>query len=694
MWRVLVVMSPLWLAGCQGSCSALGDVGLGEPALGGNSLGPSSMGAGSANPLLFRALDGDSGISNLSTSITINGQTVTASFAYRGQDADASTWTALVGDNLGIAGSGTAPTTGAGVPFTDDTQAVDFAAGQYYGADPSTTADLGTDDYVLEAVIALADESSDKRLVDAIRTAAPTEGVMLAQDSAESAYMATYCDGASAIVNASSLGADVWHHVMFFVDRSGSGVAYVNGAARTATSVSSLAACDIDVGRISLGASNTAKPQARVAWAAMWHAPSWLDTHLQADLAAERFSRLAGSYPRVARGQAVPKTDTRASIAVIDIIDTSTDVVSLYTVGAEWVPRVGRRKTSGGSYLIGMLREGSSTNLALQSNDLSTTWAPVNASVQTASDTDPFGGTAANGIVGDATDAVHCVAQDVTLTAAVHAFSAVVKEGDQTHAYLDVSTIANAYAYVDPSACTLGTVGGAATGSVTNLGNGWCRVTIAYTGTAASHTHRICGAQANGDNVYTGDASTVNIHALAAQVELSTDKLASSIIATTTASVTRSADRLTYKGDNGNTPGARGAAEITVLLPSTSTARRRDLLSLYDGGRLLFYAPTSDQVDFYSETAGVGLLWSFDVNTTDITDASAHTLRGAWEVDNVRTWFDGVAGGTATTAPNMPARSKDIDPGAEYGGTGTFSVGGLVRNVRIWNRPLSPSEAP
>jgi hypothetical protein len=57
----------------------------------------------------FEALNGDSGIANLPQSLTINSQTVAPTFIYRGTDATASAWPALVGDNLSIAGSGSAP---------------------------------------------------------------------------------------------------------------------------------------------------------------------------------------------------------------------------------------------------------------------------------------------------------------------------------------------------------------------------------------------------------------------------------------------------------------------------------------------------------------------------------------------------------------------------------------------------------
>ncbi|MDQ5977431.1 MAG: hypothetical protein QG602_403, partial [Verrucomicrobiota bacterium] len=101
---------------------------------------------GSNVPLLFSALDVDSGIFNLTSDLTLNGQTVAPTFRYEGLSASVASWPAIVGNTLPTFSAGTDPTIGDLTPFTKAGESsVYFQAGKGYQYTNNTYADI-TDD--------------------------------------------------------------------------------------------------------------------------------------------------------------------------------------------------------------------------------------------------------------------------------------------------------------------------------------------------------------------------------------------------------------------------------------------------------------------------------------------------------------------------------------------------------------------
>jgi len=198
------------------------------------------------------------------------------------------------------------------------------------------------------------------------------------------------------------------------------------------------------------------------------------------------------------------------------------------------VPRVGG---DGGGVLI----EGASTNLCLQSQTLGTTWTAVAAAISANGAVAPDGTTTVDGIVGDANDTQHGVTQAITLAAVSNTASIYAKPGNKNWVYISDSTVANAYAYFNILNGTVGTVGAGCTAKITNCGDHY-RPSITFTGTAASHTFQFYSANADGDNDFAGDASTVNTWLWGAQVEA--QPFPTSYTPTTTAAVARGAESL------------------------------------------------------------------------------------------------------------------------------------------------------
>lgn len=163
-----------------------------------------------------------------------------------------------------------------------------------------------------------------------------------------------------------------------------------------------------------------------------------------------------------------------------------------------------------------------STNLLLQSDDLTTTWANTRSTDAANSLAAPDGSTTADSLIEDATaSATHFIAQTVTVGAAAadFCFSVCLKAGTRTWAMVELfeatgSSVVNQYINL-----ATGALGTATTGAnwastrvtVTNLGNGWYRVGLVSrkTNAATSLTARIYLATADVTNSYSGTGTSL-----------------------------------------------------------------------------------------------------------------------------------------------------------------------------------------
>lgn len=208
----------------------------------------------------------------------------------------------------------------------------------------------------------------------------------------------------------------------------------------------------------------------------------------------------------------------------------------------------------------GLLVEGQSTNLILQSQDFSTTWATMAATISTDVAIAPDGQTTVDGFVGAAADVIHGVVQnEIDLTADSYVQSAYAKPGNKDWLYLQNNTLTNVYAYFNIANGFVGIVGANATAKMEPSRDGLWRCWIVFTGTAAQHTFLVYSAEADGDNQFLGDGSTINTYVWQAQVEKGT--FPTTIIPTTTVPVTRNADSITLDPHPSGKPEARALPE-------------------------------------------------------------------------------------------------------------------------------------
>jgi len=250
--------------------------------------------------------------------------------------------------------------------------------------------------------------------------------------------------------------------------------------------------------------------------------------------------------------------------------------------------------------------------------------------------------------------------------------------------YLSDDTVANAYSYFNISSCALGTKGaGASEALVQDVGD-YCRVSIAYLGTAASHTHKIAFAEADTDNEFAGDDATVSGYLLGAQVEAY--GAATSFIATTTAQVTRNTDSLEYTFTGPNT----GTMEFSFMCKSIDAPHTiQALFSLSDGtneNRVGWFINTNTSVGRQQILVGNSSVSNL-IGTTDIMDNSVHPLTGLWGTSNNAVYIDDVLEASSGTSISIPSTTKlGISLGAMQ-----YQPAFCIQNgVRIWNRQIAP----
>lgn len=189
----------------------------------------------------------------------------------------------------------------------------------------------------------------------------------------------------------------------------------------------------------------------------------------------------------------------------------------------------------------GLLMEDQRTNLFLRSEDFTSSWAAVNATISPNVTTSPDGSTTADKLINVIT-ANGRIQQSPVLTGA-HTMSVFAKAGEW--GWILLSPLgASTGCWFNLSNGTVGTQVSGYVGSIKSFGNGWYRCSVSFTGTGAGTTSRIIATNAN--NVLSSGDGTSGIFIWGAQIE--SGAFASSYIPTVTASVARSADTCSLGG--------------------------------------------------------------------------------------------------------------------------------------------------
>lgn len=639
----------------------------------------------------FQAFSVPAGVDNLDEGMAINGTIVSPTFRYKGGDADGTdldAWT--YGETLTAQGSGGTFNTGSpGLGASDDS--FDCEGTRHWKADSSSTADLTTEDIVIEAVL-YANVGSTQQILN--KRDGNDEGYLLQLLSTGSMVVKIEDTSANIVTLTGDVLNSGWYHVMVFLRRSGSGQIYVNGTASGSAAAISSVGTLTNSEYLRVGATSTSSniPDGTyIAYLALWADSAWLDTHLQADVAAKRFAQVCGYYPQFADGTYIPTTKTRAYEAYLDKIEDG--YRKLYYVGDNWL-RMCHRQDSLEEDVRGYLSETEAENLITESEDFST-WTLIDAGdlLTDSAVICPDGRTVAASLAPDITNNVHGISTTATLTAATYTLSCFLKPGSRTFAYVYDPTIANCYCYFDIANGTVGTKGVAATGYIegpfySGDTTPFYRCCIVFTGTAALHTLRIAPAASDGSYLTPGNRSTPAIYFWGAQCELG--DYMTSPIRTSAGSATRPEDQLQFvAGDNiGGEDVGQGTMVADILLPDYDNTVSLLIGSISEGGsgsdRVESYIATTDKASIYSAASGGNV--GAKSQDTDVVDNQKHTVSVLYATNSMSVIVDGVQSGSDTLC-DVPDDLDTLDVGQN--GSSVGQLKGLIQNFRIYAEPLT-----
>jgi hypothetical protein len=334
---------------------------------------------------------------------------------------------------------------------------------------------------------------------------------------------------------------------------------------------------------------------------------------------------------------------------------------------------------------MGYLAEGARTNLCLQSEDLATTWVNTRSTETVNAIASPDGAVTADKLVEDATAAnTHAIQQNFTFTNVVHTYSFFAKAGERNWirgAIFDGTT--TWAAYFNLSAGAIGTITGSALASIQAYPNGWyrCTVTSAAATAAAAGSCLMWLAEADNDITYDGDGAS-GAYFWGAQLEAAT--FASSYIPTTTATVTRNADVLTY-AFAGNANAAAGAcyAELSSLWATATAAAVHDAVTFANANNLhVLNVPNGGAATVIRIVDGTQV-----VQKSGLTSLATGVRKRAssWGGTTMSITGDGAAVATGSFDGDMGSVAIGIG-NATGGGQNWF---GTIKNVRIWQRQLA-----
>jgi len=258
-----------------------------------------------------------------------------------------------------------------------------------------------------------------------------------------------------------------------------------------------------------------------------------------------------------------------------------------------------------GSYK-GLLVEPAATNIALQSEDFSTTWATGGDVTVTTNDTTAPDGTATADKL-EITATGGDIVQVITTSATTYTFSVWLKEGNTT--YTDISIIdsgtVNNRIRITWATGAVSVVGGSPIATKINeLSSGWFRISVTYTFPAGSAGDVITIYPAGESLGSSGDY----VYAWGAQFE--TSPIATSYIPTTTASVTRNKDDITL----GSASSLIGQTEGTLYVEvdwKTASGTDQYLLNVNNGtssNRMLIYNTGAGDLAMLAVANGVTLV--------------------------------------------------------------------------------------
>ncbi|MBP9751659.1 MAG: LamG domain-containing protein [Candidatus Moranbacteria bacterium] len=345
------------------------------------------------------------------------------------------------------------------------------------------------------------------------------------------------------------------------------------------------------------------------------------------------------------------------------------------------------------STLKGYLAEGSRTNLQIRS-EFGSWWIPVNATITSNAVAAPSGlTTAATVFASDTSSAVRAIHSggDTTVAASTaYVVSVYVKASGENYGYIQVNNQDSSVAIAEIFNLSTGASVVEFNNGFTNvstdsvpMANGWRRLSVTLTTTAST----------TGLNFYFGPTSSSSARSYTGTVgngiavwgaQLEQAAFASSYIPTTTASVTRSMDLLSYPSENANSAVGSAYAEAQSEIGRLSTPNVNTAVVAIGGntGRLLgaTFSGSPSRVYAYDGTASIQ-------HTSGGTFATPQRIASKWSGSSYSVYKNG-SGTSGSFDGSMQTGVVHI---GSYGSAGSSDYG-TVKNVRIWKKALSDTE--
>lgn len=605
------------------------------------------------------------------------------------RDVSGTSFVCDTGGTLTSTGSGTEPAGAQRAPFVEALAKGVYYAGAKYHAGGNSLADPGTNDFVVELVYTGV-ASGTPHVVS--NRGASGGGWTFILNAGTANFQVS--DGSATVTAAAGTMVDgaLYHTICFFDESSTTGERCATNAVLSAavnpTSIGSITSGSIPF-TIGAQADGTDLYTGTVYAVREWECAACLDpTNYQA-IARERVSKLMGLYPVSAAGQYEPTSMARNSIAYVDIEQDSDGIRRYFKYGAN-LPRVSRRKeVYGEQYFSGYLSEAVATNLLLQSQTMATTWSGTSGTVTENQSDAPDGTTTGDAF--EATDAAgdvaHCISQNGTVTSAFYTVSVFAKVGAVTHAYIENDTIGSGKAWFDVSNCEIESREANVSATMAeSFGNGWCRLSMIFPGTAAAHTFNICGATSDGDSSYDdGTNSTVDFYLWQGQLELG--DTSTSPIVTTTGTVQRVADDLRYSGTS-NAPSTTGTMQTLFMSPGpidyTWAAARGVAVPKNSTTHYILGYVNNASVNGSStvQTSGATVATLSGNAESRLGTGTIATLVTQYDTNNFKLAVNGVVEAT-DTAGTGPGPFTEILIGSSF--FSTTQLNGLIGRVRFLN---------
>lgn len=341
--------------------------------------------------------------------------------------------------------------------------------------------------------------------------------------------------------------------------------------------------------------------------------------------------------------------------------------------------------------LRGYLAEGSRTNLQLRSEEFdNVAWGKTAITVSADQAVSPDGRTAAEKVVPDVSNTWHNLNAGTSITSgSSYVMTVYAKAAGYGWIYINLTDGSNHYAIFDISNGTTGSSSGVTSSSILSVGSGWyrCEVVATLNTTSAGKAIHVTG----GNNVaaFSGDGVS-GVYFWGAQFEQAA--FASSYIPTTSASVIRAADSLSYpEYENFNDTAGTVSVEAT---PNWSSGLGWDAVWVADSSNSaklkIWHWGGSANHTGSDRSANNGATRNQVDPTLALTQGTGVRMAIKYDGTALRQFNNGALAASDTT---LTLPYDTLNSSFRIGTTGSSGYAySSIKNVRVWKKALSDTE--